>query len=58
MKQGGAPFAPTLQVSVEGNAMGIDPLSAVSSVKDQLHRDTEELVAWCLGRSNYGAQEK
>jgi len=52
MKQGGAPFAPTLQVSVEASALGIDPLSVVSSVKDQLHRDTEELVALCLGQGD------
>jgi hypothetical protein len=48
MKQGGAPFAPPLQVSVEASVSNVDPLSAVSSLKDQLHKDTEELVALCL----------
>lgn len=52
MKQGGVPFAPTLQVSVEASALGIDPLSVVSSLKGQLHRDTEELVALCLGQGD------
>jgi hypothetical protein len=48
MKQGGQPFAPTLQVSVEAEALNIDPPQALAEIKDKIHQDTEHLLGLCL----------
>jgi hypothetical protein len=51
MKAGGAPFAPTLQVAVEASALDLDPLRAVSALKDRLHLETEDLVSIAMRRT-------
>lgn len=52
MKKGGQPFAPTLQVSVEAEAVGIDPLQVLDSMKECLDTDTEDLVTQALTQRN------